>query len=175
MEENAPAPQAQAGNRNLVIIGLFVVIVLGVLGGIFVMNKSKLATPTPTPVPQVVEATPTPEGATVEVTQESSPSGGAMSSETSGATKTFNVTASSFKFNPATITVKKGDSVKIVVTNSGGKHDLVLEEFNVRTKILESGQTGTVTFVADKAGSFEYYCSVGNHRQMGMVGKLIVQ
>ncbi|MDP3941122.1 MAG: cupredoxin domain-containing protein [bacterium] len=174
MEENTPEPQIQPGNRNMLIIGLFVVIVLGVLGGIFVMNKSK-SVPTPTPAPQVTEATPTPEGAVVEVTQEASPSGGAMSSETAGATKTFNITASSFKFNPATITVKKGDSVTIVLTNSGGNHNLVVDEFNARTKDLPSGATDTITFVANKAGTFEYYCSIGNHRQMGMVGKLIVQ
>jgi uncharacterized cupredoxin-like copper-binding protein len=32
-----------------------------------------------------------------------------------------------------------------------------------------------VQFVADKTGTFEFYCSVGNHRQMGMVGTLVVQ
>ena len=38
-----------------------------------------------------------------------------------------------------------------------------------------TGQIDEVEFVVDKAGTFEYYCSVGNHRQMGMVGKLIVE
>jgi len=32
-----------------------------------------------------------------------------------------------------------------------------------------------VTFVADKAGEYEFYCSVGQHRANGMVGKLIVK
>ena len=30
-------------------------------------------------------------------------------------------------------------------------------------------------FTADKAGSFEYYCSVGEHKAMGMVGTLKVE
>ena len=33
----------------------------------------------------------------------------------------------------------------------------------------------SVTVVSDKTGSFEYYCSVGTHRQMGMKGTLTVK
>lgn len=33
----------------------------------------------------------------------------------------------------------------------------------------------SVTFVADTLGTFEYYCSVGNHRAQGMVGNLVVE
>ena len=54
-------------------------------------------------------------------------------------------------------------------------HDWVLDEFNAKTKVIQGGQTDTVEFTASKAGTFEYYCSVGQHRQMGMVGKFIVQ
>ena len=172
MEENVPTPQAPTGNKNFFLIGLFVVIVLGVLGGIFVMNKSK--TENPSTPQQASQVTPTTEQcAVVEVTQETQPSG--SSTVTTGEAKTFNVAASSFKFNPATITVKKGDNVKIILTNSGGNHNFVIDEFNAKTKVIGSGETDTISFVADKSGTYEYYCSVGNHRQMGMVGKLIVQ
>jgi nitrite reductase (NO-forming) len=64
--------------------------------------------------------------------------------------------------------------VKIVLVNKGGIHDLVIDGFNVRTPQIGDGKSAEVTFVVDKTGTFEYYCSVGNHRQMGMVGKLIV-
>jgi uncharacterized cupredoxin-like copper-binding protein len=50
-----------------------------------------------------------------------------------------------------------------------------VDEFDARTVIVQPGQTAEVEFVADKTGTFEYYCSVGTHRQMGMVGKLIVE
>ncbi|KKT09719.1 MAG: Plastocyanin [candidate division WWE3 bacterium GW2011_GWB2_43_22] len=56
-----------------------------------------------------------------------------------------------------------------------GTHDLRLDEFNVATKLLKAGETDTVEFTADKAGVFEYYCSVGEHRKMGMVGTLTVE
>jgi plastocyanin len=89
--------------------------------------------------------------------------------------KEFTVIGTNFAFAPTTMTVKKGDTVKIIFKNSGGFHDLKIDEFAVATKKLASGAEETIEFVADKAGSFEYYCSVGTHRQMGMKGTLIVQ
>jgi len=50
-----------------------------------------------------------------------------------------------------------------------------MNEFNARTKQIKAGETETIEFIADKVGSFEYYCSVGQHRQMGMVGTLVVE
>ncbi len=72
------------------------------------------------------------------------------------------------------MSVKKGDTVKITFVNSSGLHDLKIDEFNVATKQLAAGKEETVTFVASKTGTFEYYCSVGNHRAMGMKGTLTV-
>lgn len=87
---------------------------------------------------------------------------------------TINIDGSNFKFVPNKIEVKKGNTVEIVFKNSQGYHDFVIDEFSVRTTQMQAGNTETITFVADKVGSFEYYCSVGTHRQMGMVGTLIV-
>ena len=88
--------------------------------------------------------------------------------------KEFSVEASPFKFSPATMIVNEGDTVKITLNNTGGVHDLKIDEFSVATKVLQAGESETITFIADKSGTFEYYCSVGNHRQMGMVGTLQV-
>ncbi|MDP2641906.1 MAG: cupredoxin domain-containing protein [bacterium] len=88
--------------------------------------------------------------------------------------KEFVVDASSFKFSPANITVDNGDTVQITVKNIGGVHDLKIDEFNAATRTLNSGEEQTITFVADKTGTFEYYCSIGSHRAMGMVGTLVV-
>ena len=91
------------------------------------------------------------------------------------AIKTFTVVGSSFAFSPAEIRVKRGDRVKIVFQNSGGMHDWVIDEFSARTPIIQSGKSAEVEFVANKTGTFQYYCSVGSHRAMGMVGNLIVE
>ncbi len=89
--------------------------------------------------------------------------------------KAFTVTGSNFSFAPSTMTVKKGDAVAITFKNSDGFHDFRIDEFNVATQKIGAGTEETVRFTADKTGSFEYYCSVGQHRAMGMKGTLIVQ
>ncbi len=101
--------------------------------------------------------------------------GGTVGGTTTSPVKEFTVTGSSFKFVPATMTVNKGDKVRILFVNSDGFHDFKIDEFNVATKKIASGEQDTVEFVADKTGTFEYYCSVGTHRQMGMKGTLTVK
>jgi plastocyanin len=100
---------------------------------------------------------------------------GASAGVSTGTVKEFTITAKNFSFAPATMSVKKGDTVKITFVNSQGFHDLRVDGYNVGTKQLNGGAQETITFVADKAGTFEYYCSVGNHRAMGMKGTLTVQ
>ncbi|MBI4090688.1 MAG: cupredoxin domain-containing protein [Candidatus Komeilibacteria bacterium] len=93
----------------------------------------------------------------------------------SASVKTFNITARNFSFSQNEIRVKKGDVVQINLNVVEGFHDWVVDEFNAAAKSSGSGATTGVQFTADKTGTFEYYCSVGNHRAMGMKGKLIVE
>lgn len=92
-----------------------------------------------------------------------------------GAVKNFTVDASNFKFSPTTMTVKQGDTVRITLKNGQGSHDLKIDGYNVQTKIITTGQEDIIEFVADKTGTFTYYCTVGSHRAMGMEGTLTVE
>ncbi|WKZ25676.1 MAG: cupredoxin domain-containing protein [bacterium] len=79
-------------------------------------------------------------------------------------------------FKPNVIRVKQGQLVKIEFKNVEGNHNFVLDEFDIETKEIGPNQiTEGIEFIADKVGEFEFYCSVSNHRQLGMVGKLIVE
>lgn len=89
--------------------------------------------------------------------------------------KVFDVGGANFAFDVTEIRVKQGDTVVINFTSTGGFHDWVIDEFSARTSRVNTGGTSSVTFVADKAGTYEYYCSVGQHRANGMVGRLIVE
>jgi len=95
--------------------------------------------------------------------------------QTTGVVKEFTVTGKNFSFTPSLITVKKGDKVKITFKNDNGFHDFVIDEFGAATKQTQSPSTEVLEFVANKAGTFEYYCSVGSHRMMGMKGTLKVE
>ena len=88
---------------------------------------------------------------------------------------TTELTAENFTFSVTEIRAKKGQKVTVAITNKEGVHDFNLDEFKIKTGMIAAGATKRVEFVADKVGTFEYYCSVGNHRQMGMKGKLIVE
>lgn len=95
--------------------------------------------------------------------------------ETVSKVREFTIDAFSYQFSQSEIVVNEGDTVTINLTNSGGYHDWALDEFDARTVPISTGQTASVTFVATKKGSFEYYCSVGLHRSYGMIGTLVVQ
>ena len=114
-------------------------------------------------------------------TVDMSDSGVVMQSAPASADATvFAVTGENFKFvvdgtdNPD-IRVKQGDTVRIEFTSTSGFHDWVVDEFNAKTAQVKAGGVTAVEFIADKTGTFEYYCSVGSHRANGMKGKLIVE
>ncbi len=85
------------------------------------------------------------------------------------------ITGRNYSFSPREIRVRKGDIVKITLTNETGTHDLVIDEFEIKTSRLPEGKSEAIQFIADKVGTFEYYCSIGNQRQLGMRGELIVE
>ncbi len=89
--------------------------------------------------------------------------------------KEFTVNGSNFQFVPNQITINKGDTVKITFKDDDGTHNLVIDGYGVTTHIIQGGSEDSIQFVADKIGNFEYYCSIGSHRDLGMKGILTVE
>lgn len=75
------------------------------------------------------------------------------------------------------LVVSVGDVVTIVLTvgPDGMEHDFYLDEFDVASDVATPGNDVTVTFTADEAGEYEYYCSIPGHRDGGMYGRFIVE
>ncbi len=90
-------------------------------------------------------------------------------------TVTIDLTGKNFEFSQNEIRVNKGDTVTINFESTGWFHDWVVDEFDVATDRVNPGTMTSVTFVANEVWTFEYYCSVGSHREQGMVGRLIVE
>lgn len=88
--------------------------------------------------------------------------------------KEFTVSGKNFSLTPNIINVQKGDKVKITFDNTGGFHDFKIDAYGLATKQGQAPFQETLEFTADKVGRFEYYCSVGSHRSMGMTGNLVV-
>jgi nitrite reductase (NO-forming) len=109
----------------------------------------------------------------------SSPATGATVIENLGS-KTFELTGYNFGYsmngvdNPE-LRVKEGDKVRIEFTSTDGFHDWVVDEFGAATEKVNTDGSTYVEFVADRKGTFEYYCSVGQHRAFGMKGVFIVE
>jgi cytochrome c oxidase subunit II len=83
----------------------------------------------------------------------------------------INVNAKDFEYDKKVITVKKGDKVKITLHSDDGGHGLAIPAYNVNIQ-----GNGSAEFTANKAGTFEFHCSVMcGSGHSNMTGKLIVQ
>lgn len=164
--------QTSSGSRTISLVGGVIVLVL-IVGGVYVYKSSSRPNTSLTTEADTTVAIPVVTDTTTSTTTETAPS--PVDNVNTAAVKIFDVDGKNFSFSPSTLTVNKGDKVKITLRNSDGLHDLVIDEFKVRTPRINAGQTAVVEFTADKTGSFFYYCSVGSHRAMGMQGKLVVQ
>lgn len=149
--------------KNAVLV---IVVLALVAGGVWFIKNSGSAAPTTEQTDVVSPSTTTPASDSAE-TKETMVNDNA---------KEVVIEASEFKFSPVTLTFKKGETVKLVLNNIGKMpHDFVVDELGVRTKKIVGGDSDTIEFTPEKTGVFEYYCSVGQHRQNGMVGKVTVE
>jgi uncharacterized cupredoxin-like copper-binding protein len=98
------------------------------------------------------------------------------------------------RFTPASLTVRRGESVRFVVTNDGKlMHEMVLgslEELRAHAEMMRKhpgmehdepnmvhvapGRTATMGWRFTKAGEFHYGCLVPGHFEAGMVGRIVV-
>lgn len=85
------------------------------------------------------------------------------------------VSGSSFSFSPSEMRVALGERVRVTFKNTGGFHDWSLEGYNLASSRINEGSESVVEFTADKAGRFNFFCSVGSHRAQGMEGVLVVE
>jgi len=93
--------------------------------------------------------------------------------------KVFEVVARRFSFEPATIDVVEGDTVRLLVRSADGPHGVEIKAFKVK-KAVPRAKPGdspvTIEFVAAAAGEYPILCSeyCGNGHK-DMTGTLIVR
>jgi uncharacterized cupredoxin-like copper-binding protein len=112
------------------------------------------------------------------------------------ATRTIRVDMSDgMRFTPADITVKRGETVKLVATNKGKVlHEMVLgtsDELRKHAEMMKKfpgmehdephmahvkpGKSGAIVWQFTQAGEFQFACLIPGHFEAGMVGKVIVK
>ena len=100
---------------------------------------------------------------------------GASATGDDGPRREFDVTASRFRFEPASLEVREGDRIALTFRSADGTHGIAIPELKVKATIPKGGSPVTVEFVAAKAGTFKFECSEycgSGHRQMK--GRLVV-
>jgi len=100
-----------------------------------------------------------------------------------------------FRFTPGEVTVKRGETVKFVVSNSGKQlHEMVLgttEELKEHAELMKKfpdmehadahmahvkpGAKGEIVWQFTKAGEYQFACLIPGHYEAGMVGKVVVK
>ncbi len=104
------------------------------------------------------------------------------------------IMADTMRFTPDSIDVKQGDTVKLVIKNTGGvMHELVIgtkQELDEHAALMVKfpnmehdepymahvapGKTGEIIWTFNKPGDFDFACLIAGHYQAGMVGKIKV-
>ena len=100
-----------------------------------------------------------------------------------------------FRFTPADVTVRRGETVKFVVANSGKVlHEMVLgttEELREHAALMKKfpdmehadanmahvkpGAKGEIVWQFTKAGEYQFACLIPGHDEADMVGKVVVK
>jgi nitrosocyanin len=84
------------------------------------------------------------------------------------------IVAKQFEYVPSSVVVKKGIPVRIILSSQDVTHGFAIDAFNVHASV-EKGKDTIVNFTPDKAGTYDYYCTVFcGIGHLGMRGKLIV-
>jgi plastocyanin len=108
--------------------------------------------------------------------------GGSGAAVTIAAGKPVEVKATEYEFAPGNIVVEsaagEADMIEIELTNDGAvAHDLKVrrgDEDLGGTAIFGPDQTESAR-VTLESGTYEIFCSVGDHEALGMKGKLVVK
>ncbi len=88
--------------------------------------------------------------------------------------RTFRIDARQFAYTPSSLHVNPGDKMTIQLVSNDVVHGLYVDGYGVSVE-ADPGQTATLTFVANKPGSFRFRCNVTcGAMHPFMIGKLTV-
>jgi uncharacterized cupredoxin-like copper-binding protein len=116
--------------------------------------------------------------ATTTTTETEAGGGGGEEPSGGGGGETLDVSLVDFRIEPPNPTVQAG-MVTFNVNNDGeAPHNLEVEGPTGEAELeqdLAPGESGELTVDLSEPGTYEWYCPVGNHRDLGMEGELTVR
>jgi cytochrome c oxidase subunit 2 len=73
------------------------------------------------------------------------------------------IMASHQGFQPSTVTLRRGEPVRIVLSTADDVHCFAVDAFRIEKRITP-GRTTTFDFTPDRSGSFPFYCCLESGR-----------
>ncbi len=77
------------------------------------------------------------------------------------------VTAASFSFDPASLTVSADQDLAVDLTATDTAHDVVIDAIDFHV-VADTGQTAQAWLRFERPGRYVAYCSIPGHREAGM-------
>jgi len=88
--------------------------------------------------------------------------------------QTFEIDARQFAYSPSELKVNQGDTVIIRLVSADVVHGLYMDGYDVSVE-ADPGQSATLTFIANKPGSFRFRCNLTcGAMHPFMIGKMTV-
>jgi len=88
--------------------------------------------------------------------------------------RTIHMGVRQYVWEPATITAKEGELVRLIIHNADVKHGLVIPDLGIMEGDIPP-EGAVIEFTASKVGTFEFFCSVWcGEGHMEMRGKIII-
>jgi plastocyanin len=115
--------------------------------------------------------------------------GGGNTPSSGGTLKTIVIKETEYKLSPSTVTLSKPGTYAFKADDDGStQHSLEIEGEGVKSEgggdeggeaqleqALNPGQSGVLMVSFRKPGTYEMYCPVDGHKQMGMKGEVVVR
>jgi cytochrome c oxidase subunit II len=90
--------------------------------------------------------------------------------------KELKITAKKYEFAPNTVEVNAGTRIIFKITAMDREHRFEIANVKDSCVKIKKGETATVEYMADKAGTVEFrccvFCGLGHH---GMKGKIVIR
>lgn len=150
-------------NKSIIII---IIILVVIIGGYFLFRGGYQAPPESGTQPQSGVPAPGQDSVSEKVVAPSE------TEEQVPSVNEISLTSGNLFFSPKTLTLTKGQPVRITIKNTG-THTFTIDELGVNVSLR--GSSATVEFTPNLTGTFEYYCAVPGHRSAGMEGSLNVK
>jgi cytochrome c oxidase subunit II len=95
--------------------------------------------------------------------------------DASNSVQTIQIQAKRYQFEPSTVTLKRGETVKLLLTSEDRTHGFMSRALGIDTDIA-AGKTTEIIIKPEKAGTFtticDHYCGLGH---TGMKMKFVVE